>query len=62
MPHNKAPGPDDTYSEPFHLVSEQNLDIIVRLFNNIYDTGQIPEDWLRSTFVALPKSNNATVC
>ncbi|XP_030765797.1 uncharacterized protein LOC115889859 [Sitophilus oryzae] len=54
--------PDDMYSETFHLINEQNLKTIVQLFNNIYDTGYIPEDWLRSTFITLPKSSNATSC
>lgn len=62
MKNNKTPGPDDMYSETFHLINEQNLETIVRLFNKIYDTGHFPEDWLRSTFITLPKSNSATLC
>lgn len=34
---DNAPGPDQIYSETFRLISEQNLYIIVRLYNNIHD-------------------------
>jgi hypothetical protein len=59
---NKTPGPDDMYAETIKLLNEENLDIIVKLFNDIYDTGQIPKDWLRSTFIALPKTPRANFC
>ena len=59
---DKAPGPDNMLSETFHLISDQNITIITRLFNHIYDTGNIPADWLRSTFITIPKSNNTQRC
>lgn len=62
MKSNKAPGPDKMYAETIQLLKEENLEIIVRLFNDIYNTGHIPGDWLRSTFIALPKSPHAKYC
>lgn len=62
MKSNKAPGPDNMHSETFHSINGQNMKTIVKLFNNIYDTGHFPEDWLRSTFITLPKSNSAKTC
>jgi hypothetical protein len=32
------------------------------LFNDIYNTSYIPNDWLHSTFVAIPKKANAKKC
>uniref|UniRef100_A0A2A4JBK9 Reverse transcriptase domain-containing protein n=1 Tax=Heliothis virescens TaxID=7102 RepID=A0A2A4JBK9_HELVI len=58
----KSVGPDEIPSEILKLLTEENLSIIVRLFNDIYNTGVIPEDWLHSTFVTLPKTNNAKKC
>lgn len=62
MKNNKAPGPNNMYLETFHLISERNLEVIVRLFNNIYDIGLFSKDWVRSTFIALPKSNSSSLC
>lgn len=36
--------------------------ILCRLFNKIYDSGTFPKEWLRSTFIALPKKNKAHDC
>lgn len=55
----KALGLDGMHLETFYLINEQNLETIVRLFNNIYGTGHFPEHWLCSTFITLPKSNCA---
>lgn len=50
METNKVPGPDGMYTETIQLLKEENLDIIVRSFNNILDKGQLPKDWLLSTY------------
>ncbi|KAJ2952534.1 hypothetical protein O0L34_g6852 [Tuta absoluta] len=58
----KAVGPDEIPSEVFKHIDYDNLDIVVQLFNEIYNTGCIPIDWLKSTFVTLPKISNAKKC
>lgn len=60
--NNKAPGPDEVYAEYLKLVDGENLEKLTAFFNLVYDTGQIPQDWLRSTFVMLPKKPNASKC
>jgi len=55
----KAPGQDNIHAEILKLV---NVEQLCALFNKIYDTGDIPSDWLVSTFVAIPKKANATTC
>ena len=44
MKKNKAPGPDNMYSKTFHTLNENSLAIVVKLFNEIYDTGVTPKD------------------
>lgn len=56
----KAPGSDNVYSEILKLMDSNGIDILTRLFNSIYTSGMIPEDWLKSTFVTLP--TNAKRC
>lgn len=49
----KAVGPDEIPSEVLKLLMEDNMPVIAILFNGIYNSGLIPEDWLQSTFVTL---------
>lgn len=58
----KAPGPDGIPTELLKLIEYDQLQILVDLYNTIYHTGIIPTDWLRSTFVMLPKKVNAKEC
>lgn len=58
----KAPGPDNLPADVLKLIEEQHLDAVTSLFNRIYETGIIPEEWLRSTFVTIPKKHNAKRC
>lgn len=59
---NKSPGSDQIYPEVLKLINEENIDLFVILFNKIYDTGRIPQDWLESIFVPLPKKTNPRTC
>jgi len=43
-------------------IDNQCLDILITLFNTIYDRGKFPEDWLQSTFIAIPKKADAKYC
>lgn len=58
----KAPGPDGVLAEAIKCFEEDNIDLLVELFNNIYNTGSIPKDWLLSTIIMIPKKPNATSC
>ena len=59
---NKSPGPDEIYPETLKLINEDNIDLFVTLYNRIYESGQIPEEWLESTFVPVPKHNHSRKC
>ncbi|BES99415.1 Hypothetical protein NTJ_12233 [Nesidiocoris tenuis] len=55
----KAVGPDRVSMELLKLLDEGSLTQLTRLLNRIYDTGELPEEWLNSVFVTLPKKPNA---
>lgn len=62
MKNNRASGPDEIPAEIIKLIEEEQIGILVDLYNTIYNTGIIPKDWLVSTFVAIPKKSNAKEC
>ncbi|KAG8228769.1 hypothetical protein J437_LFUL007762 [Ladona fulva] len=39
-------------------MDDESITFLLNLFNMIYFTGQIPADWLLSTFIAIPKKPN----
>lgn len=59
---DKAMGPDEIPIELIKLIDEDVLDVVIDLFNSIYQTGTIPRQWLQSTFITIPKKPNATTC
>ncbi|KAL0279224.1 UNVERIFIED_CONTAM: hypothetical protein PYX00_000829 [Menopon gallinae] len=62
MKSGKAPGHDEVHAEILKTLEEEDLDAVTSLFNKIYTTGVIPEDWLKSTFVPIPKKSSAKRC
>ena len=58
----KSPGPDDVHGEILKLLETPQITAITRLFNNIYETGHLPKDWLLSIFIPIPKKNNTRKC
>jgi hypothetical protein len=59
---NKATGPDGISIEMIQSLDELGLDVMTKLINKIYDTGEIPEDLTKSIFIALPKKSGTTEC
>jgi hypothetical protein len=62
MKNGKAPGPDEIPTEILKLIEKDSIHILVKLFNSIYTSGKIPQEWLLSTFVTIPKKINAKQC
>uniref|UniRef100_A0A8D8TK36 Craniofacial development protein 2 n=1 Tax=Cacopsylla melanoneura TaxID=428564 RepID=A0A8D8TK36_9HEMI len=58
----KAPGPDELSGDVFQLIDDKHLNKLAHLFNLVYSSGTIPDDWLKSTFITLPKKQNAKKC
>lgn len=54
----KAVGHDGIYAEFTKSIADQEgfgLELLISISNTIYTTGRNPTDWLRTTFVTLPK-------
>uniref|UniRef100_A0A8D8W5N2 Craniofacial development protein 2 n=2 Tax=Cacopsylla melanoneura TaxID=428564 RepID=A0A8D8W5N2_9HEMI len=58
----KAAGPDNIQTEFLKLLDDRGIDVITEVFNNIYNSGDIPVEWLKSEFIALPKKPSAKKC
>lgn len=58
----KAPGPDRIPAELLKIMSQHCIATLTSLFNNIYNSGTFPDDWLVSTFVTIPKKSNPKSC
>ncbi|XP_022196330.1 uncharacterized protein LOC111053719 [Nilaparvata lugens] len=62
MKPRKAAGPDQIEAEFLKLLNEDGIKWLTKIFNNIYSSGVIPEDWLKSEFVTLPKKASSKTC
>ena len=60
--NGKATGPDGIPAELLKVMGEVSPKELTELFNVIYNSGYIPEEWLMSTFVPLPKKPSAKKC
>ena len=59
---NKAAGPDEVVTEMLKALGDTGVNILHSLVNTIYDSGEIPNDMLKSVFIALPKKPNTLDC
>ena len=62
MKLGKAIGPDNIPIEIITTLEDLGIDLVTKLLNSIYDSGNIPKDMLKSVFITLPKSPGATEC
>lgn len=62
LKNGKAPGPDNIRNEFLKLLKEEDIRWLTNIFNEIYFTGIIPDVWLKSTFITLPKKSSAKNC
>ena len=62
LKRNKACGPDNIFAELLHATEEFSVEKITEIANDIYNSGEIPDDLSKSIFIALPKKPGATEC
>lgn len=60
--NRKAVGPDEIPAEVIKILLENGVTALTDLFNAVYNGGIIPDDWLESAFVPIPKKVNAREC
>lgn len=62
MKDGKAPGPDKLHAEFLKLLDDDGIKWLTEIFNLVYDTGDIPQQWLVSEFITIPKKTAAKKC
>uniref|UniRef100_A0A8D9AT98 Craniofacial development protein 2 n=1 Tax=Cacopsylla melanoneura TaxID=428564 RepID=A0A8D9AT98_9HEMI len=62
MKEGKAAGPDNLEIEFMKLLNETGVKKLTKMYNKIYETGILPQPWLTSEFITLPKSTGAKRC
>ena len=62
MKNGKSPGNDQIRIEMLEAMEEFAVDKVTELANKVYDTGYIPKEMRRSTFIALPKKPATVEC
>ena len=55
--HEKAAGPDNYHAEELSALDGFGIKQLPRVMNEVYDKGYIPNDLLKSAFIALPKKS-----
>ena len=55
-------GPDEVVVEMLIALQEEGVDVLWSLVKNIYETGQIPSETLKSVFISLPQKSNSLEC
>ena len=53
---SKAAGPDEIMTEMIMALDEFGIEKLTEVINEIYDSGEIPEELSKSIFIALPKN------
>ena len=59
---NKASGGDRISAELFQILKDDAVKVLHSLFQQIWKTQQLPQDWKRSVFIPIPKKGNAKEC
>ena len=62
MKNGKAAGSDEITAEMLKALGDFGINKLTKLFNDIYDTGFLPDEMLASTYITLPKKPKATEC
>lgn len=52
----KAPGPDGIHLKFFNLLDDRSIKSFTDICNNIYNTGNIQNEWFFLEFIMLPKN------
>ena len=61
-PKGKSPGEDGITTEMVKTLEEFGINALTELYNDMYETGYIPQDLLKSVYITLPKKAKATEC
>ena len=59
---DKASGGDEIPVELFHILKDDTVKVLHSIWQQIWKTQQLPQDWKRSVFISIPKKGNAKEC
>lgn len=62
LSNGKSSGEDNIPAEFIKSLNQNEIMLLTNIINNIYKTGSIPNDFLQSIFITLPKVNKAKHC
>ena len=62
LPKGKAAGDDGICTEIFQNLIEKGISSITELINKIYETRDLPIDFIKSVFIPIPKVSKAMEC
>ena len=58
----KAPGPDEIPAEAIKAHMETSIEMLYKLFGNIWETDEIPKGWKEGYLVKIPKKGDLQEC
>jgi hypothetical protein len=58
----KSTGDNDVPGNVLKMLGEDGLSLMTQLIDNIYETGEWPNDFIQVTMIALTKKPKATKC
>ena len=53
--HDSSPGPDDIHYQFLKHLSDTSLSVLLKTFNDIWETGNLPKSWKEATIIPIPK-------
>ena len=59
---NKASGSNGIPFELFQLLKDDAVKVLQSIYQQIWKTQQMPQDWKKSVFIPIPKKGNAKEC
>lgn len=60
--NRKGAAPDNIPTEFLKVRDDGQLSHLTKVINKIYETGEIPKDWLKSVVISLYRKNNPMSC
>ena len=53
--HDSSPGPDDIHYQFLKYLPDTSLSVLLKTFNDIWETGNVPKSWKEATIIQIPK-------
>ena len=53
--HDSFPGPDDIHYQFLKHLPDTSLSVLLKTFNDIWETGNVPMSWREATIIPIPK-------